>query len=142
VPELTELLIKTVKRASKADPTQQRRAKLTSKIEEQAKVLAAMLKGEVYQVRVQGWVTNERGEKAAVDRMRQVHAWFFEQDGGWYVQCKYGSRVLSLGKGNAVFVKALADVEGVLEVFVTAVQQGELDAAIAAVLSKRKANRT
>jgi hypothetical protein len=56
---------------------------------------------------------------------------FFEQDGGWYVQCKYGSRALELGKdGNAVFVKALADVEGALQALYAAAVAGELDAAI------------
>lgn len=44
-----------------------------------------------------------------------------------------------MGKGNAVFVKTLQDVDGVLEAFLMATQQGELDAAIEAVLPKRKA---
>ncbi|WP_417247397.1 hypothetical protein [Celeribacter sp.] len=137
--QLAKLTVKTVQRVSKADPTQQRRAKLIAKIEEQAKVLAAKLNGEVHQVRVQGWVTNEHGEKVSVEKMRQVRAWFFEQDSGWYVQCRYGSKVLDLGKGNAVFVKTLQEVEGVLEAFLVATQQGELDAAVAAALAKRKA---
>jgi len=83
-------------------------------------------------------MTNAQGEKVAVEKMRQVRAWFFAQDGGWYVQCRYGSKVLDLGKGNAVFVKTLKDLDGVLEAFLVATQQGELDAAITAALSKRK----
>ena len=137
--QLAKLTVKTVKRANAKDPTQQRRAKLIAAIEEQAKVFAAKLKGDVHQVRAKGWATNEHGEKVAIERMRQVRAWFFEQDGGWYVQCRYGSKVLDLGKGNAVFVKELKDVEGALEAFLVATQQGELDAAIEAALSKRKA---
>lgn len=102
-------------------------------------VLSAATKGESYEVARKTWAKNEQGEKVLVERMRKVRAWFFEQDGGWYVQCKYGSKALALGKGNAAFVKELKDVEGVLEAFLVATQQGELDAAIEAVLSKRKA---
>jgi len=137
--ELAKLTIKTVIRTSNTDPKMQRRAKLIAAIEEQAKVLAAALKGEAYQVKKSSWMKNADGEKVAVEKMRQVRAWFFEQDGGWYVQCRYGSKILDLGKGNAVFVKALKDVDGVLETFLTAANAGELDAAIEAVLAKRKA---
>jgi len=137
--ELAKLTIKTVIRTSNTDPKMQRRAKLIAAIEEQAKVLAAALKGEAYQVKKSSWMKNADGEKVAVEKMRQVRAWFFEQDGGWYVQCRYGSKILDLGKGNAVFVKALKDVDGVLETFLTAANAGELDAAIEADLAKRKA---
>jgi len=70
--------------------------------------------------------------------MRRVRAWFFEQDGGWYVQCKYGSKALVLGKGgNAVFVKVLVDVEGVLQALYAAAAGGELDEAIENILTLR-----
>lgn len=137
--QLAKLTVRTVQRASRTDPTQQRRDKLIDKLEQQAEVLAAKLNGEEHQERVQAWVTNEQGEKVAVEKLRKVRAWFFEQDGGWYVQCRYGSKVLKLGKGNAVFVKTLNEVGGVLETFKEATQQGELDTAIADALSKRKA---
>ncbi|MCF2904636.1 hypothetical protein L0666_06535 [Octadecabacter sp. CECT 8868] len=137
--ELTKLTLKTVKRVSKSDPTQQRRAKLVVAIEEQVKVLAAALKGETHMVRAKGWAKNEQGEKVAIEKMRQVRAWFFEQDSGWYVQCRYGSKVLDLGNGNAVFVKTLKEVETALSAFLAAARSGELDAAIEAGLNKRKA---
>jgi len=134
---LNELTLKTVtKRTSSVDPKQQRRAKLIAGIEQQAKVFAAALSGETYTVRTSTWATNEHGEKVAVEKMRQVRAWFFEQDGGWYVQCRYGSKVLDLGKGNAVFVKKLDDVGTALEAFLVATQQGELDEAIEKALKK------
>jgi hypothetical protein len=75
-----------------------------------------------------------------VERMRKVRKWFFEQDGGWYVQCKYGSKVLALGKGgNAVFVKALGDVEAALQALYAAAVGGEIDDAIAAVVKRKSA---
>ncbi len=135
---LAKLAIKSVVRANKQDPVQQRRIKLVAAIDEQLNVAAAMLDGESYEVKRKSWAKNEQGESVLVERMRKVRPWFFEQDGGWYVQCKYGNKALALGKGNAVFVKALKDVTGALETLKAATETGELDAVIAKAV-KRKA---
>jgi hypothetical protein len=137
---LTKLTVKSVIRTNKQDPVQQRRQKLVAGIEEQLKVAEAAAKGESYEVLKKAWAKNQQGEKVLVERMRKVRKWFFEQDGGWYVQCKYGSKVLALGKGgNAVFVKALSDVEAALQALYAAAAGGELDEAIAASAQKNKA---
>ncbi len=134
---LAKLTVKTVTRTNKQDPVQQRRQKLMAGIEEQLKVAAAAVTGESYEVRRKVWAKNEHGEKVLTERMRKVRAWFFEQDGGWYVQCKYGSKALTLGKGgNAVFVKALDDVEGALQALYAATAAGELDEAIATATAR------
>ena len=71
---------------------------------------------------------------------RRIRPWFFEQDGGWYVQCRYGARVITAdGTNNAVFVKLLTDVATVLDVFLNAATAGELDAAITKVAERRPA---
>ena len=63
---------------------------------------------------------------------------YFEQDGGWYVQCRYGARVISAdGTNNAVFVKSLDEVAGVLDAFLNAAAAGELDAAITKVTERQ-----
>lgn len=137
---LAKLTVKTVTRTNKQDPVQQRRQKLMAGIEEQLKVAAAAVKGESYEVQRKAWAKNEHGEKVLAERMRKVRAWFFEQDGGWYVQCKYGSKALELGKGgNAVFVKALDDVEGALQALYAAAAGGELDNAVDTATRKSKA---
>lgn len=135
---LSKLTVKSVTRANKQDPVQRRRSKLLAGIQEQIKVAEAAVKGESYQVQRQTWAKNEHGEKVLVDRMRKVRPWFFQQDGGWFVQCKYGSRPLMLGDGNAVFVKTLKDVQGALATLKAAVEAGELDEAIEAA-ARRKA---
>ena len=66
-----------------------------------------------------------------MQRQKVVRSWFFAQDGGFYVQCKYGAKTVSLSKdGNAVFVKQLADVKPSLELLRSAITNGELDANI------------
>jgi hypothetical protein len=73
-----------------------------------------------------------------MDADKCVSVCFFEQDGGVYVQCKYGARTLHLSdSGNAVFVPKLDAVKSVLETFKLAVMSGELDVALANA-SKRK----
>lgn len=134
---LSKFTVKSVVRSNKQDPVQQRRHKLVAGIEEQLNVLAAVTKGESYEVARKTWAKNEQGEKVLVEKMRAVRAWFFEQDGGWYVQCKYGSRALALGKGNAVFVKSLQDVQEALATLKDATEAGELDEAIENMMKKR-----
>ena len=135
---LAKLNLKTVQRTVKQDPVIARREKLVAAIEEQGRVLAAVLAGEEYTVKTMRWQTNEAGERVRVEHAKLVRAWFFEQDNGYYVQCRYGSRVLSInGKSNAVFVDKLDDVAGVLDAFEQAAKTGELDSAVAIVMKAR-----
>jgi hypothetical protein len=54
------------------------------------------------------------------------------------VQCRYGARVIAVdGTNNAVFVKSLADVVTVLDAFLNAAAEGELDAAIIRVAERQ-----
>jgi hypothetical protein len=135
---LAKLNFKSVKRSTTRDPVIARRDKLISALEEQQLVHAAALKGEDYHVEKTKWMTNEVGERVAVKTHRRVRPWFFAQDGGWYVQCRYGARVIAVdGTNNAVFVKSLKDVGDVLAVLLSATKAGELDAAIAHAVERK-----
>lgn len=128
---LAKLNLKTVQRNTKKEPVIARRDKLLAAIEEQGRVLAAALNGDEHTVKTKRWQTNDAGERVRVEHDKRVRAWFFEQDGGYYVQCRYGSRILSInGRSNAVFVDKLDDVVGVLKAFKNAAETGELDKAI------------
>ena len=119
------------------DPVQARRNKLLSAIEEQLKVAEAAQQGKQHTVTVSRWSKNEQGERVQVQHQRVTRAWFFAQDGGHYVQCKYGARPLPLSKdGNAVFVKQLTDVSSVLQAFYAAAAAGEFDTAIASAAKR------
>ena len=90
-----------------------------------------MALGNVYETKIKRWRENEASERVLVDVNKRVRPWFFQQDNGWYVQCRYGSRVLSInGKSNAVFVDKLEDVTAVLAAFGAAAESGELDRAV------------
>ena len=137
---LTKLTFKTVDRSMKHDPIINRRDKLIAGLKEQKLVHAATLKKEDHLVERDKWMQNELGERMLVKTHRRIRPWFFAQDGGWYVQCRYGARVITAdGTNNAVFVNSLADVLGVLDALLNAAATGELDTAITQVAERKPA---
>jgi len=135
---LAKLALRNVHRQVHVDPITSRRENLVRAIHLQKQVLAAHLKGETYTVERRKRVRNTEGEHVWENTQKPVRAWFFKQDDGWYVQCRYGARVLLVdGKHNSVFVPKLDQVAGVLDAFASATKAGELDSAIAQA-SKRK----
>jgi hypothetical protein len=137
---LAKLTFKTVDRSSTRDPITARRDKLVAGLKEQKLVHAAALMKEDHLVERNKWMQNELGERVLVKTHRRIHPWFFEQDGGWYVQCRYGARVIKAdGTNNAVFVNSLADVLGVLDALLKAAAGGELDTAITQVAERKPA---
>ncbi len=136
---LAKFTIKPINRQIRISPIEARRNKLIAAIDEQLHVADAALRGEEYTVTLSRWGKNEAGEKVRVQRQKVVRSWFFAQDGGFYVQCKYGAKAISLSKdGNAIFVKQLADVKPVLETLRSATANGELDAYVAMAINSRK----
>lgn len=134
---LAKLNLKTVQRSVAKDPITLRREKLIAGIEEQLRVVEAALRGEVYIVQTSKKVRNEAGERVSVANERKVRAWYFEQDRGYYVQCRYGARILMLnGKNNAVWVETLKDVAETLAAFKAAALAGELDKAVAMAMAR------
>ena len=128
---LAKLTIKRVLRQDTLDPVEARRNKLLSAIEEQLKVAESATQGKQYVVTVSRWSKNDQGQRVHSEHQRVTRPWFFAQDGGHYVQCKYGSKPLPLNKdGNAVFVKQLTEVTSVLQAFYVAAAAGEFDSAI------------
>mgnify|MGYP001069280385 CR=1 FL=1 len=135
---LAKLTFKTVERSTKRDPIIMRRDKLIAGLKEQKLVHAAALKKEDHRVERHKWMTNEQGERVMVKTHRRIRPWFFAQDSGWYVQCRYGARVIAAdGTNNAVFVKSLDEVAAVLDAFLNAAGAGELDAAITRVAERQ-----
>ena len=133
---LAKLNFTSVSRTTRRDPVIARRDKLVVGLEQQKQVLAVTLNKEQYQVERSKWVKDELGQSQLIKTQRVVRPWFFEQDGGWYVQCRYGARVIAIKGNNAVFVKTLKEVGAVLEALQSAAAAGELDHAITQVAER------
>lgn len=135
---LVKLNLKTAHRTVVKDPVGMRRDKLVAGIDEQLAALAAVLAGKTHTVDVRRAARNAEGERQIVTVQKAVRAWYFEQDGGYYVQCRYGTRVLMLhGKSNAVFVEKLEQIADVFGVFRVAALAGEFDKAVLLVMRSR-----
>lgn len=118
---LSKLNFKTVMRVAERDPVAERRAKFAGAAEEQRQVVAAALKGETYTKQLKS-----RGGEPVRERL--VRPWFFQKDAGWYLQPRYGARIMLVdGKSNAIFAAKLADVDAALLALVEAAKSGELD---------------
>ena len=135
---LKTLTFKTIERNRRESEIIARRHKLIVKLEEQQKILEHHMKGEQYVVTRPKWMQNDRGERVLVQKQHVIRPWFLERDGGYYLQVKYGTRILSVdGIHNAIFVEAISDLSGVLSELIKATEAGELDAAIAQVLKPK-----
>jgi len=135
---LKTLTFKTIERNRRESEITARRQKLIVKLEEQQKVLERHVKGEQYAVTRPKWMRNNHGERVLVQKQRVIRPWFFKRDGGYYLQIKYGTRILSVdGIHNAIFVEAISDLSEVLSKLITATEAGELDTAIAQALKSK-----
>jgi hypothetical protein len=135
---LAKLTFKSVAKAVVRDPHILRRDKLVAALEEQLLVLASALEGRDHITERSKWMVNSEGARVLVKTQRRVKPWFFAQDGGYYLQCRYGARVIAVdGKNNAVFVKSIKEVGPVIDVFIAATKAGELDSVIAATADRK-----
>ncbi|CAM8663836.1 hypothetical protein MCEREM30_03408 [Paracoccaceae bacterium] len=127
---LDKLNFQTVSRQIERDPVAERRARFRAGIAEQRLVLAALARGEAY---------TDQNRFSKTGKARAVRAWFFQKGTGWFIQARYGARVLLLdGRSNAISVSKIAEIEPVLKALETAAEAGELDAVLAAAARRGK----
>ena len=127
---LDKLNFQTVSRQIERDPVAERRARFRAGVVEQRLVLAALAKGEAY---------TDPNRVSKSGKARAVRAWFFQKGTGWFIQARYGARVLLLdGKSNAISVSKVAEIEPVLTALERAAEAGELDAVLATAARRGK----
>ena len=128
---LDKLNFQTVSRQIERDPVAERRARFRAGIAEQRLVLAALARGEAYK---------DPNRVGKTGKARAVRPWFFQKGACWFIQARYGARVLLLdGKSNAIQVSKVAEIEPVLTALERAAEAGELDAVLAAAARRGKA---
>lgn len=134
---LSKLKFTTVQRVNSNNPTISRRNKLIDALKQQLHAHKLFTKKETCFVTKRAIVRNADGIKQTVEKKVELKRWFFEKDNQWFVQCKYGTKVLLLnGKDNAVVVSKLEDVKQVFDTFLLAIENGELDTVIESALKK------
>lgn len=108
-----------------SDPLIIKRERMIARLEDQKKLLA-----EPNYVRtVKRWERKEGGEKVLVERpLRTSRWWQPDQNGGYVMTVKVGSKRIEFEKGKAaISVGSLEKLPGVIDALVKAIRAGELD---------------
>ena len=117
------------------NPTEQRRANLIGRVEEQIALATAMLDGKT--PNFTRTVKGKDGNKET--KAKTVRPWFFPQGSKYLLFIRYGTHTLAFAKGmNAIECSSLKAVVTTLNTVKQAVAAGELDATIAALPKREK----
>lgn len=135
---LSSFKLDASQKPTKIDTATHRRNNLLAKLDEQILIVQAMLKGEEYFGKKAVRETDEDGEVTTTFVPKRVRKWFYENNGQWFLEIKYGNKVLQLAKEkSAIVVGKLEDMTGIIEQVKQAVLAKELDNAIDAVATKK-----
>ena len=129
---IAKLKLVSSKRERNLSPIILRRQKLATKIEEQLMYATAQKEGRLYApTRIKN-VTNEAGERVAVESAKRIKEWFWTTPANKInLSVRYGSKTLELAKGkNAIELATQDELIETLAVLQQAVISGELDEAI------------
>jgi uncharacterized protein YdgA (DUF945 family) len=130
---IAKLKLVSSKRERNLSPIILRRQKLATKIEEQLMYATAQKEGRLYApTRIKN-MTNEAGERVAVESAKRIKEWFWTTPSNKInLSVRYGSKTLVLnGKGaNAIELATQDELIETLAVLQQAVISGELDEAI------------
>ncbi len=129
---ITKLKLVASKRERNLSPILVRRNKLAAKIEEQLQLATAQKEGRLYAPKRIKTVTNELGERVAVETTKRVKEWFWTTPSNKInLSVRYGSKTLELAKGkNAIELSSGDELLATLSMLKDAVIAGELDDAI------------
>jgi hypothetical protein len=129
---IAKLKLVASKRERNLSPILIRRNKLAAKIEEQLLLATAQKEGRLYAPKRIKNVTNELGERVAVETTKRIKEWFWTTPANKInLSIRYGSKTLELAKGkNAIELTSGEELLSTLSMLKEAVIAGELDDAI------------
>jgi len=107
------------------DPIFIKRERMVSRLEDQKKLFA----DPSFVRRVKRWERKEGGEKVLVEKPIRTSKWWQpDQNGGYVMTVKVGSKRIEFEKGKAaIAVGSLDKLSGVIDSLIRAVRAGELD---------------
>ncbi len=139
---LSVLKLVASKRQHGNSPQQSRRQKLRSKLDEQIQLAKAQQSGEQFSpMKIRTIKDEVTGENRKVEVPKKLKPWWWAgQNGKLCITIRYGARTLEIVEGkNAIETDSIADVITSLQVIRSAVDSGELDKRIDAVMGQVKA---
>jgi len=142
---LNALKLVQAKREKGNSPQHARRQKLSTKLAEQIQLAKAQQSGaEFSPVRVRTIKDEATGQSRKVEVPKKLKPWWWtDEKGKLCITVRYGARTLEIVEGkNAIETDNIADVITSLQVIRSAVDAGELDMRIDAVMSVAKSGFT
>ena len=139
---LSALKLVQAKREKGNSPQHARRQKLSIKLAEQIQLAKAQQSGaEFSPVRVRTVKDEVTGQSRKVEVPKKLKPWWWtDEKGKLCITVRYGARTLEIVEGkNAIETDSIADVITSLQVIRSAVDSGELDKRIDAVMGQVKA---
>lgn len=138
---LTKLKLTTRPEIPAITPLQTKQNKLIARLEEQKSIVTCHLENESYVAYKDVWVTDEEsGEKRKIKQPKKVRAWFYQVDGVYYFEIRYGNKALELQKGKpAIQIGKAENLSSTIDIIIDAVKHGELDIQLNQVTGPRKA---
>jgi len=139
---LNALKLVASKRHQSNSPHFARRQKLSSKLDEQIQLAKALQSGTNFSpVKIRSVKDETTGETRKVEMPKKLKPWWWtDENGKMCITIRYGARTLEIVEGkNAIETDNIADVITSLQVIRSAVETGELDSRIDAVMSPMKA---
>jgi hypothetical protein len=108
-----------------SDPLIIKRERMVARLEDQKKLLA----DPTFVRRVKRWERKEGGEKVLIEKpLRSSKWWQPDQNGGFVMTVKVGSKRIEFEKGKAaIVVPSMDKLPGVIDALIKAVRAGELD---------------
>ena len=120
-------------------PILSKRKKFILKIEDQIALIKADQNNEIYTLKRKKWVTDQDGERRYIEQPYTPKKWYWQRDGRYVCQLKYGSRVIYIAnKHNAILVDDIKDVHQLYLLFKESAIKGDFDNNITLALSKTK----
>lgn len=139
---ISKLKLITSKKERNTDPIIVRRTKLATKIEEQLQLATAQKEGRIYAPKRIKNVTNENGERVAIESAKRIKEWYWTTANKKInLSVRYGSKTLALNnKGaNCIELSTGEELISTLAMLKDAVITGELDEAISNASDKLRA---
>ena len=140
---LSALKLVQAKREKGNSPQHARRQKLSTKLAEQIQLAKAQQSGtEFSPVRVRTVKDEATGQSRKVEVPKKLKPWWWsDEKGKLCITVRYGARTLEIVEGkNAIETDSIADVITSLQVIRSAVDAGELDKRIDAVMGQVKSS--
>jgi hypothetical protein len=138
VSHLSKLTLVDELSAKQADPVIRKRMRLSEQLKEQQQMAAAMINQQPFTKYKAIWITEKgTGETIKREVPKTIKPWYWEANGVWYLECRYGNRRLAFrGDMRIVKVGKLDRLVQVIGLVISAVEAGELDEQLKAAYAR------